>query len=82
MHSISNAYVRRRDSLRGDQQWHDVSLNEAAQFQFSETVGCMLSAMICISGGCASGAASSFTLEDFVHRYSEQTGPSICTCRH
>ncbi|GBM44842.1 hypothetical protein AVEN_62065-1 [Araneus ventricosus] len=64
--------------LRGDQQWHD-ALNEAAQFQSPRQLR-MLFAMICgfgevedVPGLWVQHQVSLF--EDFVHRYSEQTGP-------
>ncbi|GBM25207.1 hypothetical protein AVEN_184619-1 [Araneus ventricosus] len=64
--------------LRGDQQWHD-ALNEAAQFQSPRQL-CMLFAMICGFGEVEDvpdlWVQHQVSLcEDFVHRYSEQTGP-------
>ncbi|GBN69615.1 hypothetical protein AVEN_25777-1 [Araneus ventricosus] len=64
--------------LRGDQQWHD-ALNEAAQFQSPRQLR-MLFAMICGFGEVEDvpdlWVQHKISLcEDFVHRYSEQTGP-------
>ncbi|GBN68518.1 hypothetical protein AVEN_155439-1, partial [Araneus ventricosus] len=64
--------------LRGDQQWHD-ALNEAAQFQSPRQLR-MLFAMICGFGEVEDvpdlWVQHQVSLcEDFVHRYSEQTGP-------
>ncbi|GBM85913.1 hypothetical protein AVEN_222423-1 [Araneus ventricosus] len=64
--------------LRGDQQWHD-ALNEAAQFQSPRQMR-MLFAMICGFGEVEDipdlWVQHQVSLcEDFVHRYSEQTGP-------
>ncbi|GBM46501.1 hypothetical protein AVEN_66190-1 [Araneus ventricosus] len=64
--------------LRGDQQWHD-ALNEAAQFQSPRQLR-MLFAMICGFGEMEDvpdlWVQHQVSLcEDFVHRYSEQTGP-------
>ncbi|GBM34194.1 hypothetical protein AVEN_30128-1, partial [Araneus ventricosus] len=63
--------------LRGDQQWHD-ALNEAAQFQAPRQLR-MLFAMICGFGEVEDvplWVQHQVSLcEDFVHRYSEQTGP-------
>ncbi|GBM72384.1 hypothetical protein AVEN_178059-1 [Araneus ventricosus] len=60
--------------LRGDQQWHD-ALNDAAQFQSPRQF-----AMICGFGEVEDvpdlWVQHQVSLcEDFVHRYSEQTGP-------
>ncbi|GBN04007.1 hypothetical protein AVEN_257595-1 [Araneus ventricosus] len=64
--------------LQGDQQWHD-ALNDAAQFQSPRQL-CMLFAMICGFGKVEDvpelWVQHQVSLcEDFVHRYSEQTGP-------
>ncbi|GBO04485.1 hypothetical protein AVEN_45612-1 [Araneus ventricosus] len=64
--------------LRGDQQWHD-ALNDAAQFQSPRQLR-MLFAMICGFGEVEDvpdlWVQHQVSLcEDFVHRYSEQTGP-------
>ncbi|GBL74446.1 hypothetical protein AVEN_220506-1 [Araneus ventricosus] len=64
--------------LRGDQQWHD-ALNEAAQFQSPRQLR-MLFAMNCGFGEVEDvpdlWVQHQVSLcEDFVHRYSEQTGP-------
>ncbi|GBM59840.1 hypothetical protein AVEN_158081-1 [Araneus ventricosus] len=64
--------------LRGDQQWHD-ALNEAAQFQSPSQLR-MLFAMICGFGEVEDvpdlWVQNQVSLcEDFVHRYSEQSGP-------
>ncbi|GBM84750.1 hypothetical protein AVEN_64890-1 [Araneus ventricosus] len=64
--------------LRGDQQWHD-ALNDAAQFQSPRQLR-MLFAMICGFGEVEDVPDLSVQhqvslCEDFVHRYSEQTGP-------
>ncbi|GBL86123.1 hypothetical protein AVEN_89153-1 [Araneus ventricosus] len=64
--------------LRGNQQWHD-ALNEAAQFQSPRQLW-MLFAMICGFGEVEDvpdlRVQHQVSLcEDFVHRYSEQTGP-------
>ncbi|GBN49696.1 hypothetical protein AVEN_266073-1 [Araneus ventricosus] len=64
--------------LRGDQQWHD-ALNEAPQFQSPRQLR-MLIAMICGFGEVEDvpdlWVQHQISLcEDFVHRYSEQTGP-------
>ncbi|GBN52918.1 hypothetical protein AVEN_68115-1 [Araneus ventricosus] len=64
--------------LRGDQQWHD-ALNDVAQFQSPRQLR-MLFAMICGFGEVEDvpdlWVQHQVSLcEDFVHRYSEQTGP-------
>ncbi|GBN52142.1 hypothetical protein AVEN_1229-1 [Araneus ventricosus] len=64
--------------LRGDQHWHD-ALNKAAQFQSPRQLR-MLFAMICSFGEVEDvpdlWVQHQVSLcEDFVHRYSEQTGP-------
>ncbi|GBM04642.1 hypothetical protein AVEN_80222-1 [Araneus ventricosus] len=64
--------------LRGDQHWHD-ALNEAAQFQSPRQLR-MLFAMICSFGEVEDvpdlWVQHQVSLcEDFVHRYSGQTGP-------
>ncbi|GBL98793.1 hypothetical protein AVEN_8670-1 [Araneus ventricosus] len=64
--------------LRGDQQWHD-ALKDAAQFQSPRQLR-MLFAMICGFGEVEDvpdlWVQHQVSLcEDFVHRYSEQTGP-------
>ncbi|GBM02968.1 hypothetical protein AVEN_269877-1 [Araneus ventricosus] len=63
--------------LRGDQQWHD-ALNEAAQFQSPRQLR-MLFAMVCGFGEVEHvpdlWVQHQSLCEDFVHRYSEQTGP-------
>ncbi|GBM69075.1 hypothetical protein AVEN_181459-1 [Araneus ventricosus] len=64
--------------LRGDQQWHD-AFNEAAQFQSPRRLR-MLFSMICGFGEVEDvpdlWVQHQVSLcEDFVHRYSEQTGP-------
>ncbi|GBO12612.1 hypothetical protein AVEN_246050-1 [Araneus ventricosus] len=64
--------------LRGDQQWHG-ALNEAAQFQSPRQLR-MLFAMICGFGEVEDvpdlWVQQQVSLcEDFVHRYSEKTGP-------
>ncbi|GBM52984.1 hypothetical protein AVEN_111330-1 [Araneus ventricosus] len=64
--------------FRGDQQWHD-ALNEAAQFQSPRQLR-MLFAMICGFGEVEDvpdlwEQHQGSLCENFVHSYSEQTGP-------